>query len=248
MKTTHICEILSMQEIAKDTFDCCVQFPEPAEPGQFIHVLCGEAVLLRRPISICDSGENWLRFIFQVRGQGTELLAQKKEGDTLDILGPLGQGFNAEKRGDGTAILVGGGIGIFPLIKLAKRLGHAVESITGFRTKDLIVLKDEFEKICDTAYIATDDGSFGHHGLVTDVLKERVEKGGVSAIYCCGPIPMMKAVKQIALENDIYCELSMEQRMGCGIGACAVCTCKSNGSNVKVCQNGPVFNAKEVDL
>jgi len=248
LKKTHFCKILSKKEIAPQTFDVLIEFPLPAKPGQFIHILCGDGVLLRRPVSICDSGDNWLRFIFAVKGEGTKRLALKKEGDVLDIIGPLGMGFSVAKRGEGTAIVVGGGIGIYPLVKTAKELGGNVESILGFRTKDLITLKEDFEGICDKTHIATDDGSYGYHGLVIDVLKQRIGETNVTSIYACGPMPMMKAIKEIALENNIFCELSLEQRMGCGIGACAVCTCKSKGENVKVCFNGPVFNAKEVDL
>jgi len=246
MKHTHICRIVSVEEIIKDTFDVVVEFPEDSQPGQFVHILCGGDSLLRRPISICDSGEGWLRFIFAVKGSGTKFLAQKKAGDTLDVLGPLGTGFSVNKSGNGTAILIGGGIGIFPLIKLAKNLSTKVNAILGFRTKDLMIMQDDFEKVCDAVSIATDDGSFGTHGLVTDVLKEKIKTDNITSIYACGPMPMMSEIKKIAEANNIFCELSLEERMGCGIGACAVCVCKANGLNVKVCQMGPVFNCKEV--
>ena len=248
LKTTHICEIISKNEISNGIFDVLVKFAESAQPGQFIHVLCGDGVLLRRPISICDCGKGWLRFIFAVRGEGTNLLSHKKEGDMLDILGPLGMGFDVSKKGEGTAILIGGGIGIYPLINLAKALGNDTEAILGFRNKDLIVLEDEFNKICNETHIATDDGSYGFHGLVTDVLLEQIKAKNVTSIYACGPMPMMKEIKKIALENNIHCQLSLEERMGCGIGACAVCVCKIKGEYSKVCQNGPVYNAKEVDF
>ena len=248
MKTTHICEIISKKEISNGIFDVIVKFPETSQPGQFVHILCGDGVLLRRPISICDCGNGWLRFIFAVRGEGTKLLSLKQEGDMLDIMGPLGMGFNVSKKGDGTAILIGGGIGIYPLINLAKALGNNVEAILGFRNKDLIVLEDEFNKICDKTHIATDDGSYGFKGLVTDVLSRQIKLKKVTSIYACGPMPMMKAIKEIALENNITCQLSLEERMGCGIGACAVCVCKAKGEYTKVCQSGPVFDAKEVDF
>ena len=144
MKQSYMCKILNINNPAKDIYDVLVQFPLDTQPGQFVHILCGGDALLRRPISICDSGDGWLRFIYQVRGKGTKLLSQYKEGDELDILGPLGQGFNYKKRGDGTAIVIGGGIGIYPLLKLAKALGSNTEAILGFRTKDLITLEDEF--------------------------------------------------------------------------------------------------------
>ena len=248
MKKSHICKILNINNPVEGIYDVIVSFPEIAQPGQFIHVLCGGDTLLRRPISICDSGDGWLRFVYQVRGKGTKLLSQYKEGDELDILGPLGVGFNFSKKGDGVPVVVGGGIGIFPLLKLSKALGDKTQSILGFRTKDLIVMKDEFDSCCDMCHIATDDGSYGTKGFVTDVLEEVVKNNNVTSIYSCGPVPMMKGVKQIAEKYNIYCQLSMEQRMGCGIGACAVCTCQSHGENVKVCQKGPVFDAQDLDL
>lgn len=249
MKKPYICEIISKVELVKDTFDIVVEFPEKSTPGQFIHVLCGDGVLLRRPISICDAENGWLRFTFSIRGEGTKRLAQYNVGDKLDILGPLGNtSFNMNKRGEGTAIVLGGGIGIFPLYYLAKNMKGNTESILGFRTKDLIIMEDEFKSVCSQTHIATDDGSCGTHGLVTDVLIERIKKGDVSSLYVCGPTCMMKAVKEIAEQNDIYCQLSLEERMGCGIGACAVCVCKSKGEYVKVCHNGPVFDSKEVDF
>lgn len=248
MKKTYMCKILNINNPCKDIYDVTVEFPEAAQPGQFVHILCGGDTVLRRPISICDSGEGWLRFVYQVRGKGTKLLAEKKEGDILDILGPLGTGFDYQKRGNGTAIVIGGGIGIFPLLKLARALGDNTEAVLGFRTKDLAVLTDEFENACDKVHITTDDGTLGHHGFVTDVLKNRIAEGGVTSIYSCGPVPMMKAIKEIAAENGIYCQLSMEERMACGIGMCAVCTCKSHGENVKVCQKGPVFDAGDLDI
>lgn len=249
MKKPYLCEIIKKTELIKDTFDIVVKFPEMSAPGQFIHVLCGDGVLLRRPISICDAGDDWLRFIFSVRGEGTKRLAQYKTGDMLDILGPLGNtSFNMKKRGEGTAVVIGGGIGIFPLYYLAKSMGGNVEAILGFRSKNLIIMEDEFKGVCSKIHITTDDGSYGTHGFVTDALLERMKKGDVSSLYACGPTCMMKAVKKIAEENDIYCQLSLEERMGCGIGACAVCVCKSKDEYVKICHNGPVFDSREVEF
>ncbi len=248
MKKPFICEIIDKMPLAGDTFDMVVDFPESCSAGQFIHVLCGDGVLLRRPISICDAGKGWMRFVFAVRGEGTKRLAQHKIGDRLDILGPLGNSFDISKKGEGTSIVLGGGIGIFPLYFLSKALGGSTEAILGFRSKNLVIMEDEFEKVCSKTHIATDDGSYGTHGLVTDVLTERLKHGDVSSIYVCGPTPMMRAVKKIAADNNIFCQLSLEERMGCGIGACAVCVCKSQGEYLKICQNGPVFDAQEVDF
>ena len=243
-----MCEILSKEILPDGSVDMNVQFPVPASPGQFIHVKCGDGVLLRRPISICDAGSGWLRFVFAVRGEGTECLARLNPGDAVDILGPLGVGFNPDKKGEGVPVVVGGGIGIFPLLYLSGHTGAKTEAILGFRSADAVVMEEEFSNVCAKTYIATDDGSYGEKGFVTDVLRRRIAEGGVSSIYVCGPTPMMKAVKAVAESTGIYCELSLEERMGCGIGACAVCVCKSEGEYVKVCQNGPVFDSREVDF
>lgn len=247
MKRNRLCKIIKMENPADKVYDVTVEFPEKAQPGQFVHILCGGDTMLRRPISICDSTEGTLRFIFQVRGKGTQLLSQRKVGQYLDILGPLGRGFDCGKK-DGISVVIGGGIGVFPLLMLAKELSGAVYGIFGFRSKNYVVLEDDFNAACDRTYITTDDGSCGRHGLVTDVLNEVIAAQKVGAVYACGPAPMLKAVKDITEKNGIFCELSAEQRMGCGIGSCAVCTCKSHGENVKVCKQGPVFNARDLDL
>lgn len=249
MKKSYICKILSKTQLCTDTFDYVVEFPEQPEPGQFIHILCGDGVLLRRPISICDYSDKHMRFIFAVRGEGTKRLAKYEVGDKLDILGPLGNGFNVAKKGDKTPLVIGGGIGIFPLYSLSKHLGENTEAIIGFQRMDCVIMEQDFNSVCAKTYVTTDDGSYGFPGRVTDVFKQRLEKGEISSVYACGPIPMLKAVAEIAQQRGLFCELSLEQRMGCGIGACAVCVCKSTRDEyLKVCQYGPVFNAREVDF
>lgn len=247
MKSKHICEILKNENIAPGIFDMTVKFPENAQPGQFVHVLCGGDTVLRRPISICECQGGILRFVYQVRGKGTELLSKKVPGEPLDILGPLGNGFDCGYH-DGINVVIGGGIGVFPLLMLARKLPGTVAGIFGFRTKELVVLEKDFSVVCQRTYIATDDGTYGHHGFVTDILKDLINSEKVGAVYACGPVPMLSAVKKITAEHGIFCQLSAEQRMGCGIGSCAVCTCKSHGENVKVCQRGPVFDAEDLDI
>jgi len=248
-----LCKLIQKNEIAPNIFDFTVDCPiaPNAQPGQFLHIKCGGTTYLRRPISICDAYENKLRFIFEVRGGGTRELANVKAGETIDILGPLGRGFDLElAQGDGDIILVGGGIGTFPLLLLAKSLaakGRKPLAILGYRTKELVTLTDEFKAVCGEVKIATDDGSFGVHGFVTDVLAEMIKTAKIAGIYTCGPTPMMKAVATIANDNNIPAQVSMEERMACGIGACVTCTCSVGGSNVRVCKDGPVFNASEVN-
>ncbi|MCK9479728.1 MAG: dihydroorotate dehydrogenase electron transfer subunit [Firmicutes bacterium] len=248
MEKTHSCTIVKKTMLCPDTYDFVVNFPQEPKPGQFVHISCGEGVMLRRPMSVCDYFDNNLRFSFAVRGKGTKLLAQHSVGDKLDILGPLGTNFGVDKKGDGVSLVIGGGIGIFPLFYTAKFLGEKTEAILGFRTKDLVIMEDDFNAVCSKTHIVTDDGSYNCAGLVTDIFKERLQKGDITSVYTCGPRGMMKAVAEIAAENDIFCEVSLEERMGCGIGSCAVCVCKIKGKYLKVCQNGPIFNAREVDF
>lgn len=249
-------ELLSKKEIAKGIFEFIIDADNKlggAKAGQFIHVKCDNSVFLRRPISICEIKNNTLRFIFQVRGKGTEALSKFKVGDNLNILGPLGNGFsvNGEYK---HPVVIGGGIGIYPLLQTAKKLGNA-DAILGFRNKEFVTLEEDFKKVCSNLYITTDDGSYVRKGLVTEVLCELIAKGDVDAIFACGPMPMLKAVKEIAEEHGIFTEVSLEERMGCGIGACLCCATPVKDSELEegytyahVCSHGPVFNASEVIL
>ncbi|NLM51045.1 MAG: dihydroorotate dehydrogenase electron transfer subunit [Clostridiaceae bacterium] len=242
LKKAHITKLIKKEEIAKDTFDFYVEAPQiakAASPGQFIHVKCGDGTFLRRPISICDTEGDILRFIFQIRGKGTAELAQKEVGDYIDILGPLGQGFKIK---DKKAFLVGGGIGIYPLLMLAKKLKDP-KIFLGFRTKDLVTLEEDFKK-WGQVIISTDDGSYGRKGFSIDAVKEMIDECEI--IYACGPIPMLKALKNLAEDRGIECQISLEQRMGCGVGACLSCVCKTVRGYDKICQRGPVFDSSEV--
>jgi len=248
-----LCKLIDKQEIAPNIFDFTVEcsVAPNAQPGQFLHVKCGGTTYLRRPISICDAQDNQLRFIFETRGKGTRLLSQVKIGETIDILGPLGRGFDFNlAKDDGEIVLIGGGIGTFPLLLLAKKLAAAGKkpiAILGYRTKELVTLTDDFAAVCKEVKITTDDGSFGTHGFVTDVLAGLTKNAKLGAVYTCGPLGMMKAVAGIAIEHNIPAQVSMEERMACGIGACVTCTCSVAGLNVRVCKDGPVFNADLVD-
>lgn len=246
-KQAYLCEIVSMDEIAEKTFDLrfrCAQMAAEAKVGQFVHIKCGNDIntLLRRPISICDVEGDVMRVIFEVRGEGTALLAQKKAGEQLDVMGPLGRGFNPI---EGKCAVIGGGIGTFPLLMLAKSL-NAPDVYLGFRNKDRVLLVEDFASAGGNVTVTTDDGSYGYHGFAIDKLKENLD--GVEKIYACGPTPMLKAVQTLSAETGIPAELSMEQRMGCGIGACLTCACKVNDHYAHVCKAGPVFKASEVNL
>ena len=252
-----ICKLVSKSSPRPGLFDFvadCEEIAKNAKPGQFVHVLCGGDTFLRRPISICDCIEGrFVRFIFEVRGKGTHNLANMNVGDRLDILGPLGNGFDAEFGRDipeGDIVMLGGGIGIFPLLKLAKSLPKPPVVMLGFRNAETAVMTDEFAAAAESVFVASDDGSIGCHGFVTDVLKSHIASGKkISRVYVCGPTPMMRVASEICAENNIECFISLEERMGCGVGACVTCTCTmKDGSRKRVCKDGPVFNGLEVDF
>ncbi len=243
---TRMFKLLKNEEIADGIFDWTVENPELAKLckcGQFVNIKVPGRVL-RRPISICDADENTLRLVFQVKGEGTKIMSEMKVGDEVEILAPLGHGFNIEKGK--RYCFVGGGIGVPPLLFSAKQADDPMV-ITGFRNKDLVILQDDFKAVSDKVYLATDDGSAGIHGFVTDVLKERLDE--IDEVCACGPIPMLKAVAAVC-KDKVKCQVSLEERMGCGIGACLVCACKTKTDEgeamTHVCKNGPVYDAREV--
>jgi dihydroorotate dehydrogenase electron transfer subunit len=245
-----IYKLIKKREIRPGLFDFEVEGENlsKANPGQFLHVYCGGGTFLRRPISVCETTKIGARFIFEARGEGTRALSTKNLGDDIDILGPLGHGFNPLICKDKPPILAGGGIGIFPLLGLAKKLENKNPiAILGFRSKELAVLVTEFEKICAKVIVMTDDGGFGQMGTVADALtNEILDKTG--AIFTCGPRSLMMKITEIGQNFDIPVEASLEERMACGVGACAGCVVKTkSGENKKVCADGPVFDASLVD-
>lgn len=229
-----------------------------ALPGQFLHILCGEHTL-RRPISICDCdvASGSIRILFEVRGEGTAWLAGRKAGEEIDVLGPVGHGFllkPSELQAAGyqkpftAPVFVGGGIGVPPLLFAARQVNHP-SAVLGFRSADRVILQDDFAALGNTI-IATEDGSSGVHGFVTKPLEELIVAGKADILYACGPTPMLKSVKSLAEKYNIPCQLSLEARMACGVGACLGCACKTRIHDTEqyshVCKNGPVFWSKEV--
>lgn len=202
---------------------------------------------MRRPLSIYEARDGKVSFIFDVRGGGTAALAALKKGDMLDIMGPLGRGFTLGDTGK-KAVIVGGGIGIYPLYELAKAYGKNAAVLLGFRSAGHITLKAEFLSTGCDLRIATDDGSLGHRGVVTELLPEAGE--GAHRLYACGPKPMLRACARYAAERGLRGEVSMEERMGCGTGACLVCACKvlrdGAADYARVCKDGPVFDIERV--
>ena len=209
-------------------------------PGQFVNLKL-DGFFLRRPISVCDSCEGVLTLIYKVVGQGTEYMSKMPVGEKIDILTGLGNGYDTSVSGD-SPLLVGGGVGVPPLYKLAKELradGKNVTVILGFNTKDEIFWEKEFEALGATVIVATVDGSYGTRGFVTDAMK------GLSYtyFYSCGPEPMLKALYRAA-ESDG--EMSFEERMGCGFGACMGCSCKTVTGNKRICKEGPVLKKEDI--
>lgn len=247
-----ICELIKKKKAAEDIYDFtidCKEMAEQAKPGQFLHILCGGDAYLRRPISICDVvDKRYLRFLFKVCGEGTKSLATRQVGDKLDVLGPLGNGFSLHEEDADAVLLIGGGIGVFPLLHLAKQMKGKATVLLGFRDKKSVIMDNEFAAVSKDVFVATDDGSCGFHGLVTEILLNILRSNTVSRIYTCGPTPMMKAVSQIAKEHGIPVQVSLEERMGCGVGACVTCTCTVAGSRKRVCKDGPVFDGAEVEF
>ena len=246
------CELVEKRKLAPHVFDFVVKnesFAQAACPGQFAHILI-PGKTLRRPISICDvdKEKKTLRLVFEVRGEGTKQLSFSKVGDALDILAPLGHGFSM-KETDKKTVFVGGGIGVPPLLYASKAYGENAVAILGFRNRDAVILQEDFKAAGCRVVLTTDDGSAGRKGFVTEALKEEIERA--NRVCACGPTPMLKAVASLCEEKGVLCEVSLEERMGCGIGACLVCACKTrrqDGSETysHVCKNGPVFDAKEV--
>ncbi|GGG21198.1 dihydroorotate dehydrogenase B (NAD(+)), electron transfer subunit [Lysinibacillus alkalisoli] len=240
----HIYEITLRGQIVQDMV-----------PGQFVHVRVTDALepLLRRPISIADVNKETSEFtmIYRAEGRGTKVLATKREGEEVDILGPIGNGFPLDKvqAGD-TALLVGGGIGVPPLHELAKQLnakGVKTIHVMGFQTADVCFYENEFLALGETHYV-TVDGTHRQSGFVTDVLNKLQPEFNV--FYSCGPLPMLRALEQYYPDKEGY--LSFEERMGCGIGACFACVCDTTDQDdrdyVKVCSDGPVFPKGTVAL
>lgn len=250
--------VVSQEQLADGIFSMWIQTEaaKTARPGQFISMYTNDgSKLLPRPISICeiDTETSKLRVVYRVTAEktGTEQFSKMKAGDTLPIIGPLGNGFPLEAGKGKRAFLIGGGIGVPPILELAKQLDCVKQIIMGYRDADTF-LKEQFEEN-GTVYISTEDGSVGTKGNVMDAIRENGLEADI--IYACGPTPMLRAIKQYAEEQGIECYISLEERMACGIGACLACVCQSkekdhhsNVNNKRICKDGPVFLSTEVEI
>ena len=225
-----------------------------AKPGQFISVYSNDkSRVLPRPISICeiDREKGTLRIVYRVVGKGTEEFSKAEAGDSFEILGPLGNGFPIEEAKGKKVLMIGGGIGVPPMLQTAKEIEGEAIIVSGYRNQDLF-LKEELES-AGTLFIATEDGSVGTKGNVVDAIRENQIEADM--MFACGPTPMLRALKNYALEQGVPCWISMEEKMACGVGACLACVCQSKDvdshshvHNKRICKDGPVFLSTEVEL
>lgn len=270
-------KILTNEEVAPDCFRMALEAPQitgQARAGQFLHlkVADGSSPLLRRPFSlhrisgklkVKSSKLQNIEILYEVVGKGTRILAEKQAGEELDILGPLGKGFNPPEAG--RAILIAGGVGVAPLLSLAEEIGQSekckvksekVDVIIGAKTKKLILCDEEFKKLGCQVEVATEDGSKGYKGLATDLLQQLLSTLHLthSTVFGCGPENMLKKISEITSERNIPAQLSLEGRLGCGLGACLGCAVRVKSEKRKgqkfsykrICKDGPVFEANEV--
>ncbi len=254
--------VVSQKEIAPAIFDLWIEtvIARDAKPGQFIGVFPeNKSTLLPRPISICEVSEDRksLRIVYRIAGQGTAEFSKLTAGDHVQVMGTLGNGFPVEEGKGKKVFLMGGGIGIPPMLQLAKTLNEqnggkaGIQTVVGYRD-DKTFLKEDLERYSEV-YIATEDGSVGTKGNIMDAVREN----GISAdvIFACGPMPMLRAIKKFAEETNIPAYISLEEHMACGVGACLGCVVKtkevdhhSHVNNARICTDGPVFEAKEVEI
>lgn len=253
-KKSRVMAVVDFHEpIASDVYSLYLKVGDmagEAVPGQFVAVYCNEGSrLLPRPISICETfpEKGMIRLVYRVVGDGTEEMSKLHAGAELAVMGPLGNGYTLL---DKKAILVAGGIGIPPMLELAKQLTCEKTIVLGYR--DEVFLKEEFEQY-GTVVVASEDGKNGVKGNVLDAIKAQQVTG--EAIYSCGPTPMLRAIKEYGLSKGMVTQISLEEKMACGIGACLACVCQSRDvdshshvHNKRICKDGPVFLAEEVEL
>ena len=256
MKYKELAVITEQKEIATDIYSMWLQTDQiaaEAVPGQFLSVYSNDGSrMLPRPISICevDKKQGRLRLVYRIAGQGTLEFSGYQTGDTLEIVGPLGNGFPLDK-GYERVFLIGGGIGVPPMVELSRQLPGEKQIVVGYRNSELF-LKEELEQN-GVVYVATEDGSVGTKGNVLDAIRENGLQA--DAMFACGPTPMLRALKAYAAEAGMDCYLSLEERMACGVGACLACVCKSmdvdghtHVKNKRICKDGPVFAAEEIEI
>lgn len=250
-------EVICQSMLFQDIYSLWLRTTDIAQaavPGQFVSLYPQDGSrLLPRPISICEVNKNELRLVYRIAGAGTKEFSGYKAGDSVSVMGPLGNGYSLR---DKSAVLVAGGIGVPPMLQLAKTLRAKypklpVTAVLGYRDKN-IFLAEDIKKYADVI-IATDDGSVGVCGNVVDALKAK--KPAMEVLYACGPIPMLRGICAYAEETGVEAQISLEEKMACGVGACLACVCRTKGvdshshvRNARICKDGPVFDSREVEL
>ncbi|MCI8549846.1 MAG: dihydroorotate dehydrogenase electron transfer subunit [Lachnospiraceae bacterium] len=254
MKRKEEAAVLSQECLSPGIYSMWLEtgIAKEASPGQFVSLYSRDGSrLLPRPISLCEIGKDRIRLVYRVAGKGTKEFSGLEPGDTVEIMGPLGNGFPIKETEGKRTLLIGGGIGIPPMVEVARQVPGEKLLVMGYRDSRMF-LKKELED-CGPLFVATEDGSFGTKGTVLDAVREN----GLSAdvIFACGPLPMLRAVKDYAEGHGILAWISMEERMACGIGACLACVCESKEvdghshvHNKRICKDGPVFPAGEVEF
>lgn len=247
--------ILATACLAKGVHELIVDCPEitrQAYAGQFVHIRT--SYTLRRPISICqlDYERGTLRLVLEERGKGTAEICRMRAGESIDLLGPLGTGFELKDKSK-KAVVVGGGIGVAPMLGVADFYKENCTAVLGFRDSANVILEKDFAALGSKILLCTDNGSRGFHGFTPQLLENYLQENSADVIYACGPKPMLKGVKEAAEKYGVRCQVSLDERMACGIGACLGCACKTkkeNGSSTysHVCKHGPVFEASSVDF
>ena len=246
----YIATIVKNEQIAENIYAVTFDLGEEARvrAGQFGNIAVGGTHLLRRPIAICKAEKNLITFCYQIKGEGTQMLKSMGAGTRLNVLMPLGNGFYVEETEKKVA-LVGGGVGTFPLISVLREYSATkdISAYIGYRNKGAVCGVEEFEKAAKFVAV-TDDGSYGEKMNAVQAFEADLKKGNrPDVVLACGPTPMLRALKTLVEKEKLNCFVSLEERMGCGIGACVVCVCeKTNGARARVCKDGPVFNVNEV--
>ncbi len=242
IKTTA--KLIKKIKLTKNVFSFnleCLEIANSSKAGQFINILV-EGFMLRRPISICEITKNGIRIVFSIRGKGTKKMSTWQEGKEIDIIAPLGNGFSTSTEKD-SILVVGGGLGVAPLLEVFKNNSKKI-ALLGFNNDEDVILKEDFEKYGKTIIYTKEGGEF-EKGLVTKDIEKIIKQEKINKIKACGPERMLDAIKDIAKEKKIHCEISLEERMGCGFGACLCCqkTIEKNGEKMSfhVCKDGPVF-------
>ena len=245
-------KVISNTEIAPEHYRMALAsayLARNARPGQFLNIKCGDSQtpLLRKPFSFYKIHKDTVEILYKIVGAGTNLLKEKKKGEILDVIGPLGNGFNAESA----AILVGGGHGVAPLVALAQKLRGKRRTLAfiGARAKKHVVCENDFKRLKVRTYVSTEDGSKGYKGLITDLLVKRLTGKSLArelTIFACGPKAMLKQVARIARRARIPCQVLLEEYMACGIGTCMGCAVYTKSGYKMVCKDGPVFDAEEI--